>query len=354
MKLPKDIKIFNSAFKKAGYSLYVVGGAVRDHILNIQPKDYDLATEAYPDAVIKIAKENNWDVVEVGKSFGVVIVNGYEIATFRTDIGKGRRPDSVNFSTIEEDVKRRDLTINALFYDIDNSKIVDLVGGVSDIKNKRIKTVGNAELRFEEDTLRKLRVLRFAGALGATIEINTYNALKNNNSLTGVSYERIRDEFIKSIQKAKSVKSYLQICDELGFLEQIFPNLKLNKDFVDVDDYIVCIAYLLKDNKAGSLENKLKLELKYNIDEVKSICGLIDLLTLDNSNVFRLKKKINNTKLTSTQIRLFGKLNYSHFDKFIEFNLTIAGKDIPSNLKGVNIGKWIENKEIENYNLIKI
>ena len=131
----------------------MVGGAVRDAILGDNPKDFDLATDAKPDEVLKIAKDNKFSTEEVGKSFGVVIVNGNEIATFRKDIGKG---SSVDYTDIEGDVRRRDLTVNALFYDLDKKEIVDLVGGIADLKKKKIRTVGKAEERFEEDPLRKL------------------------------------------------------------------------------------------------------------------------------------------------------------------------------------------------------
>ena len=134
MKLPKDILNIHSLFKQAGKQLFVVGGAVRDHLLGIEPKDFDLATNATPDEIIEIATNGNLKIVEVGKAFGVVIVGGHEIATFRKDIGKGRRPDSVEFTTIEGDVERRDLTINALFLNIDNGEIVDLVGGIQDLE----------------------------------------------------------------------------------------------------------------------------------------------------------------------------------------------------------------------------
>ena len=116
-----------------------MGGAVRDAILGKRPKDFDLATDAKPDEVLKIAKDLGMKTVEVGKSFGVVMVGGHEIATFRKDIGKGRRPSSVDYTDIEGDVRRRDLTVNALFYDIDKKEIVDLVGGIADLKKKKLE-----------------------------------------------------------------------------------------------------------------------------------------------------------------------------------------------------------------------
>ena len=191
LRVPNDIKKIYKLFKKNKKQLYIVGGAVRDAILGKSPKDYDMATNAKPDEVLAIAKQGGYKTLEIGKSFGVVVVNGHEIATFRKDIGKGRRPDAVDFTDIQGDIKRRDLTINALFYDIGREEIVDLVGGLEDLKKKLVKTVGQAELRFDEDPLRKLRALRFNAALGGTMHADTFAALKKNPSLNGVSLSLI-------------------------------------------------------------------------------------------------------------------------------------------------------------------
>ena len=139
LNIPSDIRNIHKLFKKNKKKLFVVGGAVRDAILGKNPKDFDLATDAKPDEVLAIAKKGGLKTVEVGKQFGVVIVAGHEIATFRKDVGKGRRPSSVDYTDIEGDVKRRDLTINALFYDLDRGEIVDLVGGIADLKKKKIR-----------------------------------------------------------------------------------------------------------------------------------------------------------------------------------------------------------------------
>ena len=150
LNVPSDIKKIYKLFKKNGKQLYVVGGAVRDAILGKRPKDFDLATDAKPDEVLKIAKKGGMKTYEVGKQFGVVVVGGHEIATFRKDIGKGRRPKAVDFSDIQGDVKRRDLTINSLFFDIGRDEVVDLTGGLQDLKDKIIRTVGKAKERFDE------------------------------------------------------------------------------------------------------------------------------------------------------------------------------------------------------------
>ena len=177
LNVPKDILELHKLFKQNGKELFIVGGAVRDALLGKKPKDFDLATDAFPAEVIDIVTNAGYSTTgEVGHQFGVVIVNvpsdpaGVEIATFREDVGKGRRPDAVEYSTIDKDVLRRDLTINALFYDMGRKEIVDLVGGLDDIKNSKIRTVGVAADRFAEDPLRKLRALRFAGRTGSKLE----------------------------------------------------------------------------------------------------------------------------------------------------------------------------------------
>ena len=189
LNVPKDVLDLHSLFKKNKRELYVVGGAVRDALLGQKPKDFDLATDAKPEEVVKILKSGGVETIgEVGQAFGVVIAKtpdfpeGMEIATFREDIGSGRRPDAVKFSTIDKDVLRRDLTINALFYDIDRGEVVDLVGGVADIMSNTIRTVGQAQLRFDEDRLRVLRALRFAGRTGSKLEKYTPAAIQADNN----------------------------------------------------------------------------------------------------------------------------------------------------------------------------
>jgi len=135
--IPSDIQQIKDVFKQNGFKLYVVGGAVRDALLGKTPKDYDLATDAVPDKVEEMMSKANFKTLPTGKAFGVINVftseGEYEIATFREDLSGGRRPDAVSFTNIEGDVKRRDLTINALFYDIWLVVVVDLVGGVVDL-----------------------------------------------------------------------------------------------------------------------------------------------------------------------------------------------------------------------------
>ena len=351
LTIPNDIKKIHKIFKKNGKKLYVVGGAVRDAILGKNPKDFDMATDAKPDEVLKIARENGFGTAEVGKSFGVVLINGHEFATFRKDIGKGRRPDAVDYTDIEGDVKRRDLTINALFYDMDRNEIVDLVGGIADLKNKNIRTVGVAKDRFDEDPLRKLRALRFSGKLNGKLDKDTYNALKDDSTLTGVSVERIRDEFIKSLKSATSTKKYMELIDKLGYTKLILPNIKVSKPYIDENDYIVFLSYILRDNKTAELGKKLH-KLTYtmkNSKEIPSILFLMSLHKFTPEQIFQYKKSQDRTSLTDDQILTFGKLIGKDFKKLVNHKLSISGNDAPPELKGAAVKTWIDSEETKLY-----
>ena len=348
LRVPNDIKKIYKLFKKNKKQLYIVGGAVRDAILGKSPKDFDMATDATPDEVLKMAKQGRFKTYEVGKSFGVVVVGGHEIATFRKDIGKGRRPKAVDFTDIQGDIKRRDLTVNALFYDIGREEIVDLVGGLEDLKKKLVRTVGQAELRFDEDPLRKLRALRFNAALGGKIHTDTFAALKKNPSLQGVSGERIREEFVKSIIKAKSPKKYMELCDELGFTKQILPGLKVSKPYINENDYIIFLSWILRNNNVSSLGKGLN-KLKYSAKEWTNISFLNSLQNFKPENIYMVKKFQEKTSLTDRQIILFGKYVGKDFKKLVGFELSVRGNEVPKDVTGPQIGKVIKQMEKEKF-----
>ena len=348
LNLPSDIKKIYKLFKKNGKQLYVVGGAVRDAILGKTPKDFDLATDAKPDEVLKIAKDGGFKTVEVGKSFGVVIVGGHEIATFRKDIGKGRRPDAVDFTDIKGDVQRRDLTINALFYDIGKKQIVDLVGGIADLKKKKIRTVGNPDERFDEDPLRKLRAVRFAGSVGGKMSKDTWGALKQNSDISGVSAERIRDEFIKGVTKAKNVPNYFKMLKTLGMFKQIFPGLSVLHMKLNTNDYKLQIAYMLQTNDKDKVKSKLN-SLKYTNDEVKDIWLLIYMSRPAEviQDLPSFKKLQSNSKLTTSQIKNWGKINSSNYvTQLWNWKLSVTSKDaMDKGYLNQGIGKYIRDEE---------
>ncbi len=193
------LKIINT-LNSRGFEAYVVGGCVRDFLLSNPVHDYDICTSALPEEICSCFK----NVVMQGVRFGTVLVlengEGVEVTTFRTesDYKDNRRPETVNFvKSLEQDLSRRDFTVNAMAYHPDKG-ITDLFGGKQDIENKIIRCVGDADLRFREDALRIIRAMRFASLLGFSIEENTKKAmLSNKNLLKSIAKERITEEFIK-------------------------------------------------------------------------------------------------------------------------------------------------------------
>ncbi|MBX7158139.1 MAG: CHASE2 domain-containing protein [Verrucomicrobiae bacterium] len=215
-----------------GFEAYFAGGCVRDQLLGITPTDYDIATSARPEEVEALFPGKS-DLV--GKSFGVVIVKEkgchIEVATFRKDnlYIDGRRPESVTFSSVEQDAHRRDFTINALFFDPVTNRVLDFVGGQKDLENKMICAVGDPKERFAEDKLRLLRAVRIAGALNFQIEPNTWQALQAEAStINQVSPERIREEFKKWATGPNLVKGF-DLLDHSGLLKVILPEVEALK-----------------------------------------------------------------------------------------------------------------------------
>ena len=229
VKVPKEVLKICSVLDSHGYKAWLAGGCVRDSILGIKPKDFDIATDATPEQVEGLFEKT----VSVGKSFGVIRVvtagSDIEVATFRKDgdYKDGRHPENVEFSKPEEDAKRRDFTINALFYDVLKKESHDYVGGLQDIKGKTIRTVGDSDQRFSEDKLRILRAIRFVSQLGFNIEEVTLKAIQKNAShIHQVSGERLFEELNKLMGGKYFLKS-MGYMKSSGLLSQIFETSKL-------------------------------------------------------------------------------------------------------------------------------
>ncbi len=223
--------------RKNGFEAYLAGGCVRDILLGLEPKDYDIATSAKPEDIERIFKKT----YAIGRAFGVMHVHEgkyhYEVATFREDRGyeDKRRPNKVFFKSPKEDALRRDFTINAMFMDplkknIDKNvnsffKVIDFTGGLVDLKEKLVKFVGNPETRLEEDSLRLLRAVRFVHQIEGQYHPDTYNALKKySHEIKHISFERIADELNKILSLKTRAKA-LEDLYEIGILENIFPEL---------------------------------------------------------------------------------------------------------------------------------
>ncbi|MBN1492769.1 MAG: CCA tRNA nucleotidyltransferase [Candidatus Omnitrophica bacterium] len=214
-----------------GFVAYYVGGWVRDLLLKQKSTDIDIATNARPEDVMRLFKKT----IPVGMQFGVVLVlEGsvhYEVATFRSD-GQyldGRHPTTVHFSSPEEDAARRDFTINGMFWDPVEKKVIDFVGGEEDLKKGIIRAIGDPYARFAEDKLRMLRAIRFAARFDFPIEETTYTAVtKLAAEIEVVSQERIRDELVKMLTGPAPAKS-IRLLDETGLLEAILPEITAMK-----------------------------------------------------------------------------------------------------------------------------
>jgi len=211
---------------QAGHEAYLVGGCVRDLLLGREPKDYDIATAATPKQVQGIFPQT----VAVGRSFGVIMVihksKEYDVATFRKDIdySDGRRPGSVSFCSVREDVLRRDFTVNGLLYAHEPGEVVDYVGGLQDLDAKIIRAIGEPSRRFEEDHLRVLRALRFSAELKFKIESDTYSAVQQNTpKLVRISRERVRDEFVKMLSLSWFSET-LGLLRDSGVSEHLLPS----------------------------------------------------------------------------------------------------------------------------------
>ncbi|MFH1968321.1 MAG: HD domain-containing protein [bacterium] len=264
MTIPKEVKTIIERLSKAGFEAYIVGGCVRDFLLGVEPKDWDVTTNAKPEEIQKVFPDSFYEnkFLTVTARTGSketeapqggakaqhkreAVVAEVEITTYRLEAkySDKRHPDEVRYAkTLEEDLSRRDFTVNAMAlghgtWNMEHGtkktkkyEVIDLFDGQKDLKNKIIRTVGNPEDRFDEDALRMLRAVRFATTLGFKIEEKTANAIyKNSIWLKAISQERIRDEFLKIIMADPSTGSGpaggIELLRELGLLKFIVPEL---------------------------------------------------------------------------------------------------------------------------------
>ena len=219
------------AIQSHGKQAVFAGGCVRDMILNQIPHDYDIATNAKPEEIESYFNKT----IPIGKAFGIITVEEdgdfFEVATFRNDgiYEDNRHPSSIEFSSMEEDAKRRDFTINGMFFDPCNNKLYDFVGGKEDIEKKIIRFIGNAEDRIKEDALRIMRAFRFSAKIGFEIDNDSLLSIKKHiGLLKNVSIERIREELGKILILPFTLK-VLNLMQEVGFFKEILPEVDVLK-----------------------------------------------------------------------------------------------------------------------------
>lgn len=360
INLPPKVKYIIDKIYENDYEAYIVGGCVRDSILGLTPNDYDITTNATPDEIKSIF--NEFKCIETGIEHGTVSIvidkDIYEITTYRIEgeYKDHRRPKNVDFtSNLEEDLKRRDFTINAMAYNEKNG-LIDLFGGKMDIERKIIRTVGNPYDRFNEDGLRMIRAIRFSSKLNFDIEKETLLAIYDNAQIIkNISLERITDEFNKIILSDKPENiiylfktrlfKYLNISDEddKNKIEILYKDIKiLNKIDKTLVKRLVVLDYIIKE-----------LNIK-----CKSICESLiysKKITKNHHTILNLIENINMRDLDKIKVKkILNKIDKNLYEEYLDISKIIYD-DEQSFQKNVDILKEIEeNNEcytIKNLNI---
>ncbi len=355
MKIDKDVEIIMNYLNESNFEVFIVGGLIRDEFMCKKPNDWDIATDATPDEIINVFEKTEFKIVDISKKHGtIIIINNkklYEITTFRIDGDyiNNRRPKEVKFTKkIEDDLKRRDFTMNAMAYSNEKG-LIDLFNGIDDIENKTIKCVGDPEIRFKEDALRMLRAVRFSAQLNFKIENNTYNAIKSNiNLINNLSMERIREEFNKILISDYPEKG-IRLLKELKILELLIPEIEMcyefnqhninhNKDVFEhtlevvknVENNLVLrlsaffhdigkpLSFFMDNDGVGhfyghdklsvDITRNILVRMKYSNDIINEVLSLIETHMVvyrdefKNSTVKKLMKKVNIENLIKFQI----------------------------------------------------
>ena len=232
--IPDEVKQVAQTLEKAGYTAYLVGGCTRDLLLGHTPKDWDLTTDAHPEQIQALWSDdetfcnNDYGTVGVKTESEDETLQVIEVTPYRSESGysDNRRPDKVEFGvSLEEDLKRRDFTINAIAYRLSDDTTVDLLDGAGDLEKKRLKTVGDPDKRFAEDALRMMRAVRLAGQLNFAIESETMRSIyENKDILEEIAIERIADEFSRLLMTDAPLQGIVMM-ERLGLLQYVIPEL---------------------------------------------------------------------------------------------------------------------------------
>jgi poly(A) polymerase len=272
--------------RRHGYDAFFVGGCVRDMVMKIEPADYDIATSARPEDIMRIFPRTE----PIGVQFGVVLVimrgHPFEVATFRSDEAyiDGRRPTGVVFTDARQDVLRRDFTINGLLYDPLKDEVIDYVHGRADIAAGIVRAIGDPHARFEEDKLRILRAIRFGARLGYTIEPATWDAVRTMApGIHQVSSERIREELTRILVEGQAARG-MRMLDESRLRAEILPELEWNAHIEKSLQFVergspadFAMSVLLHHVRTDDVE-KIVERLKFSRAEMHHIVALVENL----------------------------------------------------------------------------
>ena len=350
LKIPEKIKFVLRTLTQNGYEAYIVGGCVRDSLLGITPSDYDVTTSAKPEEILGLFDKT----VPTGLKHGTVTViienEPIEVTTFRTEgeYKDFRHPQNVEFVTdLREDLSRRDFTVNAVAYN-ETVGLVDLFGGLSDLENKILRSVGDSDKRFKEDALRILRLFRFASQLEFTPEEKTLkSALKLQNGLKNISKERIFSEIVKAVN-GKNPKAILPLINSMG-LE--FLGICKTPEFTTIDDSDLRLFVFLNTSSENPIEvlktlkapnrqidfaNKLlklqSIEME-NKEDIKNALFLTDFNAVNS--FLQLQEDEGKLKLLAEIIK--------NKEPYLISHLAISGEDLKElGFKGKEIGEILE------------
>ncbi len=362
--LPNDIKMLSNFFQLENKKLYLVGGCIRDIFLNKAPKDFDVCTDALPDEVIAILEKYNIKYNLQGEHFAVVVAKmadgDYEIATFRKDEkveGNNRHPKVTLGVTIEDDVRRRDFTINGLFMDLQTRTIIDLVGGISDLLNKIVRCIGDPAERFEEDHLRKLRAIRFAARLGFEIHEETWMRIYLKPELN-ISGERIVNELTTAWNTAKDQDELIYLLYSTRLLYEIFNKFSI-KDLPDIDlkritSLTTFIAAIL--NEFESDVRKKLVNMNFPLKIATGVEFLNSGESIDETKPLNFLNKRKSTDLTDSEISIYNNETFAinwliNFQPDPKLSETLMSQGITGKELGDKIHKTYQEQFVSAVNM---
>ena len=368
MNIPQDILEIKNKFTTAGKELFLVGGCVRDFVMGVEPKDFDIVTNAFVDEMAEIL--SGYEINKDGALFGSLKVRKpgsseyYEITTYREDLSVGRHPNIKIGVSLEEDSKRRDFTINSLYYDIDNGNVIDFNDGLEDIEAKAIKTIRPASLVFAQDRLRVLRAIRFKAQIGGKYHPQVFAAIVEDNNLSELKQHRIMQEFYKGIKQSISVVEYLSDLKSFGMLEQIFKGnyswghmVESRIPEIVIARLLTIMKFFLPDSKSRII-SKLVQECLIDSKTAEGIVLLFELEKVNGNTAFQLEKERKKTNITKENIIEFNEhlksigniSNFKNINAFSKYELSIDGNELKKKgFSGVNIGIEIQRLEKENF-----
>lgn len=379
IRIPKEVKTILDILYMNGYEGYIVGGCVRDSIMGRIPNDWDICTSARPHIMLDIFKE--FKVIPTGLKHGTVTIvinkKAFEVTTYRIDKEylDGRRPSEVEFTNnLKEDLKRRDFTINAMAYNEKNG-LVDYYNGMLDIKNKKIKCVGNPTKRFNEDYLRMLRAVRFSAQLGYKIDVETCESIRClAKNIRDISKERIRDEIDKILLSEKPSEG-IKLLESTGLLEHIIPELQKCVKFEqknphhDKDvfyhtmsvldnterDLILRLSALLHDIAKPQCfsidENNIGHFYRHHMEGVELSDKILKRLRYDNKTVGVVKRLIKEHMLKHEIVtqrvikRLINRVGKDNIDRLFKLQIAdVKGSKPPYDFSNINKAKIMSEK----------